>query len=80
MCTVKGESEVMVCDVSRDDVSRVLSERAGGAFTAETVHGQGTRFTCVDRRSISEFQASVAAALGWNENRFLVPAEQEDTC
>ncbi len=73
MCTVKGEDEVMVCDVSRDDVRRVLSERVGGAFTAETVDGEGTRFTCLEPGSISEFQASVATALGWEENRFLAP-------
>ena len=75
MCTVKAENEIMVCDVSRDDVRRVLSERVGGAFEASTVHGEGTRFTCLDETSISEFQASVAAALGWEDNRFHVSDE-----
>jgi hypothetical protein len=76
MCTVKSENEIMVCDISRDDVRRVLSERVGGAFEASTVHGEGTRFTCVDPASMSDFQHSVAVALGWEDNRFRVSDEE----
>jgi hypothetical protein len=75
VCTVKSENEIMICDVSRDDVRRVLSKRLGDAFEASTVHGEGTRFTCLEAASISEFRASVTAALGWEADQFRVPDE-----
>lgn len=70
MCTVNGDREVMVCDVSRDRVRSVLLERLGDAARVETVHGHGTRFTCLDDERVAEFQASVSDALGWREDRF----------
>jgi DNA-binding FadR family transcriptional regulator len=48
MCTVRTETEIMVCDVSRDAVREALTELLGKGFEAETVHGEGTRFTCLD--------------------------------
>ncbi len=70
MCTVMSDSEVMVCDVSRDRVRDMLVERLGDAARVETVHGEGTRFTCVDAERVSEFQASVKEVLGWPEDCF----------
>ncbi len=70
MCTVKGDREIMVCDVSRDRVREALLARLGGAVRAETVHGEGTRFTCVDSARAGEFQACVSEALGWSESGF----------
>ena len=72
MCTVNGDSEVMVCDVSRDVVRDVLLRRLGTAARFETVHGEGTRVSCQDPGRIPEFQASVREALGWEEDRFSV--------
>lgn len=70
MCTVMGESAVMVCDVSRDRVRTVLVQRLGDAARFETVDGEGTRVTCREQDRIAEFQASVREALGWEEDRF----------
>jgi hypothetical protein len=70
MCTVKSDSEVMVCDVSRDRVRGLLLERLGEDAHFEIVHGEGTRFTCADPGRISVFQASVGEALGWDANGF----------
>jgi hypothetical protein len=70
MCTVNGDREVMVCDVSRDVVRTVLMERLGDAARFETVHGEGTRVTCADPGRVAEFQASVSDALGWEDDRF----------
>ncbi len=70
MCSVVSDSEVMVCDVSRDRVRDVLVERLGDAARVETVHGEGTRFTCVDADRVPEFQASVKEVLGWAEDCF----------
>jgi DNA-binding FadR family transcriptional regulator len=70
MCTVNGEREVMVCDVSRDVVRDALLRRLGEAARFETVHGAGTRVTCADPDRTAEFQASVRDALGWEEDRF----------
>ncbi len=60
----------MVCDVSRDRVRDVLVERLGDAARVETVHGQGTRFSCVDAARVHEFQASVKQVLGWAQDCF----------
>jgi hypothetical protein len=70
MCTVNSDSEVMVCDVSRDRVRQTLLERVGDAARVETVHGEGTRFTCVTPERVPEFQASVRDALGWDDGAF----------
>jgi hypothetical protein len=70
MCTVKSDSEVMVCDVSRDRVRDVVLQRLGDAARLETIHGEGTRFTCVDAERVPEFQASVKEVLGWDEDYF----------
>ncbi len=70
MCTVESVSEVMVCDVARDQVRRVLQEQLGDAARIEPIHGQGTRFRCVVPERVREFQMSVKAALGWDDDRF----------
>lgn len=70
MCTVKTDNEVMVCDVSRDRVRDVLLERLADAAHLETIHGEGTRFTCVVAERVPEFQASIRAALGWDDDPF----------
>jgi hypothetical protein len=70
MCTVRSDREVMVCDVSRDRVRDVLRARLGDAARLETVHGEGTRVTCVDPGRVPEFQASIGEALGWEESGF----------
>lgn len=70
MCTVKSQNEIMVCDVSRDRVRDTLLERIGVAARFETVHGEGTRFECIDPGRTIEFQASVAEALGWEQDGF----------
>lgn len=70
MCTVKSPTEIMVCDISRDRVRDVLLERMGGAARFETVHGEGTRFACVDPGRALEFQTSVGEALGWEQDGF----------
>ena len=70
MCTVNSGSEVMVCDVSRDRVGQALLERLGEAARAETVHGEGTRFTCVAPERVPDFQASIKDALGWDDSAF----------
>lgn len=70
MCTVKSASEVMVCDVSRDRVRDVLRERIGDAARLETIHGEGTRFTCVVAERVSEFQQSIKEALSWDDDSF----------
>jgi hypothetical protein len=70
MCTVKSASEVMICEVSRDRVRDALRERIGDAARLETVHGEGTRFTCVVVERISEFQESIKEALTWDDDSF----------
>jgi hypothetical protein len=70
MCTVQSDRQVMVCDVSRDRVQAVLLARLGDGARFETVHGEGTRFTCVDPERVPEFQASVGEALGWEDGTF----------
>ena len=70
MCTVVNAREVMVCDVSRDRVRTLLDERVGDAAQVETVHGEGTRFTCVDLEHLAAFQSSVGEALEWEDDRF----------
>ncbi len=70
MCTVKSQNEIMVCDSSRDRVRDVLLERIGSAARFETVHGEGTRFACVDPARTIEFQTSVGEALGWEQDGF----------
>jgi len=48
----------------------VLLERIGSAARFETVHGEGTRFACVDPARTIEFQTSVGEALGWEQDGF----------
>ena len=60
----------MVCDVSRDRVRGLLLERLGEAARFDIVHGEGTRVTCIDPGRVSEFQASVGEALGWDTDGF----------
>jgi hypothetical protein len=48
----------MVCDVSRDFVREELAAVLGDGFTAETVHGEGTRFTCLDPGEAPRFQSA----------------------
>ena len=74
MCTVNSETEIMVCDVSRQRVQETLLGRIGNAASFETVHGHGTRVICVDPGRTAEFQASIGEALGWSENGFNRPA------
>ncbi len=71
MCTVNGDREVMVCDVSRDRVRELLGERLDDAARFEVVHGEGTRVTCHDPDRVRQFQATVREALGWEEDRFV---------
>ena len=56
MCTFNGETEIMVCDVSRDLVRAEMTAVLGDAFTAETVHGEGTRFTCLAAEEAPRFR------------------------
>ena len=59
MCTIVSETEAMVCDVSRDFVRAELTRLLGDGFTAETVHGEGTRFTCADPDQSPDFQSAI---------------------
>lgn len=68
MCTVKSAREVMVCEVSRDQVRETLTARLGPAISFQTVDGEGTRFECADPALTAEFQASVRDALGWAQD------------
>lgn len=70
LCTVKNPTQIMVCDVSRDAVKRAVSNRLGKEVTFETVHGEGTLFTCLDPSRTTEFQQSVSDALSWTEERW----------
>ena len=56
MCTINSDTEVMVCDVSRDFVREEMAAVLGERFTAETVHGEGTRFTCLDATEATSFR------------------------
>ena len=60
----------MVCDASRERVTAALRERVGEAVRIETVHLEGTRYTCDDPASVVAFQAAVSDALGWQEGAF----------
>ena len=73
MCTVKSETEIMVCDVSRNRVQETLLAQIGQAASFETIHGEGTRVVCLDPARAEEFQASVGEALDWSENGFKHP-------
>jgi hypothetical protein len=61
----------MVCDVSRDVVKRAVSNQFDKEITVQTVHGEGTLFTCLDPSRTTEFQQSVSGALGWTEERWV---------
>jgi hypothetical protein len=54
---------MMVCDVSRDRVRSELTATLGQAVTFETVHGEGTLFTCLDGDRGDEFRQVVEAAV-----------------
>jgi hypothetical protein len=70
LCTVKNTTQIMVCDVSRDEVKRAVSDQFGNAVTFETAHGGGTLVTCLDPSRTIEFQQSVSDALSWTEDRW----------
>jgi len=70
MCTVIDGRQVMVCDVSRDRVTAAVREHVGDAVRIETVHYEGTRYTCDDPASVEAFQSAVSRALGWPEGTF----------
>jgi hypothetical protein len=59
VCTIRSETEAMVCDAARDPVREEMARLLGGAFEAETVHGEGTRFTCVDPNAAPRFQEAL---------------------
>jgi hypothetical protein len=63
MCTFRTATEVMVCDVSRDRVRSALEQRLPGIVTAQTVHGEGTLFTCLDEGSQEKFKETVDATI-----------------
>jgi hypothetical protein len=71
MCTVIDEARVMVCDVSRDRVTESVRAFVGDAVSVETVHYEGTLFTCDDEARVEEFQRAVIAALGWGDTAFV---------
>jgi len=70
MCRVIDSRRVMVCDVSRDRVTAAVRERVGEAVRIETVHFEGTRYTCDDPARVIAFQAAVSDALGWPKGGF----------
>lgn len=70
MCTVIDSAHVMVCDVSRDRVTDAVRERLGDAVSIETVHYEGTLFTCEDGGRMADFQRAVSDALEWEDDRF----------
>jgi hypothetical protein len=55
VCTIRSDIEVMVCDVSRDFVREEMAAILGEGFAADTVHGEGTRFTCLDQGAATRF-------------------------
>ncbi len=63
MCTFHSDTEVMVCDISRDHVRSVLSASLGRSVSFETVHGQGTRVRCMESERSAEFVALLDTAL-----------------
>ncbi|HEV2952579.1 MAG TPA: hypothetical protein VG015_00630 [Candidatus Dormibacteraeota bacterium] len=63
MCTEISPTQMMVCDVSRDRVRSELTATLGQAVTFETVHGEGTLFTCLDGDRGDEFRQVVEAAV-----------------
>lgn len=64
MCTILSDTEAMVCDVSRDFVRAEMTRLVGDAFEAETVHGEGTRFTCLDPAHAVGFQEALRIGQG----------------
>ncbi|HLH69322.1 MAG TPA: hypothetical protein VKY90_09900 [Candidatus Dormibacteraeota bacterium] len=60
---MKSATEVMVCDVARDRVRKVVGGRLGSLVRFETVPGEGTRVTCLAPDRSDEFQRSVREAL-----------------
>ena len=72
MCTIKNQSQITICDVSREKVKQVVGDQLGHAVTFETIDGEGTLLSCRETSRISEFQQWVSKALGWPEERWLV--------
>jgi hypothetical protein len=55
VCTIRSETEAMVCDVSRDFVREEMAAILGEGFMEETVHGEGTLFRCLDPGAAPHF-------------------------
>jgi hypothetical protein len=70
MCTIRNQSQITICDVSKEKVEQAVSDCLGQAVTFETIHGEGTLVSCLDNSRISEFQHSVTQALDWPEERW----------
>lgn len=60
----------MVCDVSRDNVTQLVSGQLGTTVTFETIHGEGTLVSCLEPSCTSKFQQLVSEALDWTEERW----------
>lgn len=63
MCTRRSPTEIMVCDVSRERVQRILGEKLGGALRFVAVPGEGTLVSCLDPVRASEFNECFALAI-----------------
>jgi hypothetical protein len=70
MCTIKNQSQITICDVSRDKVKQVVGDQLGPAVTFETIDGEGTLVSCLETSRISEFQQWVSKALDWTGERW----------
>jgi hypothetical protein len=70
MCTIKNQSQITICDVSRDKVKQVVGDQLGHAVTFETIDGEGTLVSCLETSRISEFQQWVSKALDWTGERW----------
>ena len=71
MCTIRSETEAVVCDVARDPVRAEMARLLGDTFEAETIHGSGTRFRCLDPAAASRF----LEALRRGQERAAAPGE-----
>ena len=63
MCTVKSPTQIMVCDVSRDQVHQVVEAALGEAASFQLVEGEGPLVTCLDPTRVDVFQDALEAAL-----------------